>query len=202
MKSLLLAAFAVAAPLYSFAQFSKGDKVVEGAISVYIYRTPISEVDNYESRSSSLSVYPHIGFFINKHTSIGGGVGYQSSMYRAYQPGNIDYLSESRGTNLQVTVRRYASIADAFLFSLSSYASYSAGNFTQSSSTDKVKYKSAGISVGPSFHFFPTRNWAVEGGIGSIGYSRSIQKDIDRKSNSFHLSLGTFSFGLAYYFRQ
>lgn len=202
MKSLLLAVLACTAPFFSIAQFSKGDKVLSGSINATIFRSPQSAVDGFEVRSNSLSVSPHLGFFITERMLLGGGISYESSFTRAYQDGSPVYLNESRGVGFTFTARRYSTITEGLLFSISASASYRTGNFRQSSSEDKIKFSSGGINLSPSFHFFPTRHWAVEGGIGSIGYNTSVQKDMDKKSNNFNFGLGTFIFGLAYYFRE
>ncbi|HEY0769161.1 MAG TPA: hypothetical protein VGD31_02430, partial [Sphingobacteriaceae bacterium] len=81
-------------------------------------------------------------------------------------------------------------------------ASYGNGYSQASMSAEKSRNNSASVSVAPAFHFFPTKNWCIEGGVGSLSFSRSYQKATDTASKHFYLGLGTVSFGLAYYIRQ
>jgi hypothetical protein len=201
MKSLFLAAIAVATPLFSNAQFSKGDKSVGGSFNFSTQNSPPSSMDGYESRSTSLSIQPGFKYFISSNIAIGGSVGYHTSSSKSVSPSYLNTY-HSNGYSVALKVRRYATLSEGFIFSLGVEASHGFGSMSSSSSNSATEYYSFGLSAWPAFHFFPTKNWSIEGGIGSIGVSRARQSEIDRTSTSFGIGLGYLNFGIAYYFRK
>jgi hypothetical protein len=202
MRALILTAILAIAALPTSAQFSKGDKSIGGSVGVFVQKTPKSTVDGYESRYTSFSIQPHFRYLITEKLAVGGSIGYSTSRQRWSQANFSENTSHSNGYHIGLSIRRFATLAEGFLFSIGAETTYSDGYFKDSNSPEEVRYYSYGIGASPSFHFFPTKNFAIEGGIGNIGFSRSIQENIDRKTNQFSLSLGYLNFGLAYYFRQ
>jgi hypothetical protein len=109
---------------------------------------------------------------------------------------------------LVIFANRYFKISDKFLFSLKGLLAYSRGTDTntnvgsglnQSTTTDNYQLA---VNTSPNFLFFPSSKWAIEAGIGSIGYNYSRNLSNDGTSNYFNLDYGRVSLGIAYFIRR
>jgi hypothetical protein len=206
MKKLLALLFVIMS-IVSHAQFNKGDKFVGGYSGFDSHRATYVTNNGAVTKSTSVSVIPTIGFFINKNIAIGGSVGYNSS-YSKYTDGinSTPYTNKQTGQSLSsgVFIKRFLTISDKFLFALKGSVYYARGTTTYESGPNKTKHKDYGVnaSVSPSFIFFPTSKWGIEASLGSLSYDHSKNITDDSKHDSFGFSLGTFSLGFSYYLRK
>jgi len=204
MKYLVPVIF-LAISIQSFGQFSKGDKVLGGTVSL---NTSKSETNEFGTASdyNSFGVYPTFGVFLKSNLEVGGQVGYSSSSDEWSAPyGSSDRTSKFMTFGLYT--RWYFPISEKFLFALIASGSYGTGKdktllVNQAIITeDENKRNSITVGLRPTFVFFPSYRWGVQAGIGDLSYTHSKNKSSDDTSNQFGINYGYVNFGIAYYFR-
>ncbi len=223
MKKIISISF-VLLPCFAFAQFSKGQVYLGGTISASLFNsntpaTPNSTLSN--AKQSGFSLSPVFGYFLNPKIAVGGGIGYSNYTFEndyTYQyydaNNNIVYApgffkSKSNSVFVNTFLRYYIPISSSFYL-----AAQGRFNFTRSNAENnqtvvgypenitKTPSYSLGLSINPALVFFPSPKWSLEASVGSIGYNYSRDLPNTYSSNSFSLGLGSFSFGLAYYFKK
>jgi hypothetical protein len=80
-------------------------------------------------------------------------------------------------------------------------SNFARGSHTNTTGTVKNTSKSydMGVNAQPMFVFFPSPKWALEAGLGSVGFTHSRDLTADKRHNNFHLTYGGLSFGATYY---
>jgi hypothetical protein len=190
----------------SFSQFNKGDKVLSGSLSLNTGKNANSQFGT-DTRNTSFGIYPSMGVLINSNVEIGGQLGYSWS-HEEWNATNASTERKSNSLNAGVYMQRYFVISDKFLFSLIANISYGGGKdetlITNQTETNEAesKWNSIGVAFSPNFIFFPSFNWALQAGIGSLSYTRYKNKTSDDTSNQFGINYGYVGFGIAYYFRR
>jgi hypothetical protein len=192
----------------SFGQFIKGDKVLGGTFSFSGQRAPESPNGGPINKATSLSITPNFGILLNENLEIGLQVGYSSTEYERNTTTPTISNWGSRGMTVGLYTQRYFVITDKFLFSVTGNIRYDFGKTfdkTTNTITNEVtesedKDSSIGVTLRPSFIFFPSNNWAFQTSIGNISYSYS--NNDDQPVNLFNVNYGTINLGLSYYFRQ
>ena len=214
MKHAMLCCMFFLFALTSYAQFTRGDKALGGFINLNLGTEDGAYQEmNVESDAKSFSINPSLEVFISRNLSVGGGVGYsqQSNSIVYFHPTwTSEVLNKSSSVFLKLGAKRYFELSESFFFSVDGLFTIGKGKYTQTVfdvlTGESVKTSSddynASVSVGPSFHFFPTRRWSFQAGLGSLRYSFSRNKDQDLDSKNFGLNLGQLSFGISYFFRR
>jgi hypothetical protein len=185
----------------SSAQFVKGDKFIAGGYSMTVRNS--STGNGEDSKHRSFQIYPQLGFFLNERYAVGGGLSYSTTTNDFDYGQGATQNYKDRGFGLHAVARRYFPIADNFFFSMDATASYGRyrSTFDNGSSESTRKSYTISLDINPRLIFFPSQNWAIEGGIGGLSLSHSRGLSDDTKSTSFGLNYGSFSLGFAYFFR-
>lgn len=192
----------------SFGQFTKGDKVLSGSFSLSGQRASESPNGGAINKATSFSITPLFGILLNENLEIGLQVGYFSSKYERNTTTPIIDTWGSRGMTVGLYARRYFVITDKFLFSMTGNIGYNFGKtvyetintITNETTKSEDENSGFGVTLKPSFIFFPSYNWAFFASIGDISYSYSSNDD--QKENLFNVDYGIINLGLSYYFRQ
>jgi hypothetical protein len=149
-----------------------------------------------------------VGFFLNEKIAVGGGMGYTSSK-NEYDVTNFSSISSSKGINVSSFARYYIPISSSLYFVGHGEVSFIRANQkdvqnsgTQGTTTREYPSYTIGIAFKPIFIFFPTKNWGIEAGVGSLGYSYQRNLPSVSSNSSAYLNFGSFSFGVAYYFAK
>jgi hypothetical protein len=195
MKAIILFGFALL-PLVTSAQFERGQLFVGGSLA------GSSVATNYtgytKEVTTSLTLLPSIGFFLNSKVALGIGLGYTASWDSFNEPiSPLNNTSEHASSfNINSFVRRYIPITNSFYIALQGQVSF----MRTSPVYSQLESYSVGANVSPIFIFFPSRKWGIEAGVGSLGYTYNRTLPNIASTNTFSFSSGTFSLGLAYYF--
>lgn len=194
-------------PSFLYAQFSRGQIYSSGSLSLskgsQDYST--SQYLN-QTNANQFSIALATGVFVNNKVAVGGGIGYGHS-YQETVYGTGSQNSKINSINASVFVRRYVKITDSFFFSAEGKVQY--GNSSTDTyqnnggvvTTASDKYHSVNLNVTPFFIFFPSKTWAIEAGIGTVGYD-SYKRDSSYKGNGFVVNFGSINLGLSYYFKR
>jgi hypothetical protein len=201
MKFLTLSFFLL--PFAACCQFTKADKLLGGTMNFRSQNYPIDAGQGYVVHGD-FSIAPQFGYFLNESLAIGVVTGFNNN-YDKYHTINYNSDAKSHGYDLSLFTRKYFTISDNFFFAVNGSAGFSQSKSTvtnTNTSNNESKSYSANVDLRPMLVFFPSRNWGIEGGIGSINYSHGKTHGNERSSNYFNASLGGIYFGIAYYFRK
>jgi len=195
MKNFILMAIGLA-PCLVFGQFDKGQIYLGGTLSTSIHNTPtVASV----SLSNAFEVSPSFNVFLNNRLSLGASIGYSCMKAQVFNPITATVISGTTNTiSFSPIARYYLPISSSFFVAFQGQASYSHSN-------SNIYYASDfgyGINFSPVFIFFPVPRWGIEGTIGAIGYTRTHYASSSTFDNNFILNAGSFSFGVAYYFKR
>jgi hypothetical protein len=195
MKNFILLA-ACLLPCLVFGQFDKGQVYLGGTLSTSVHNTPtVPSV----SLSNAFEVSPSLNIFLNTKLSLGASIGYSYTKAQVFVPNTGTVVSGTTNTiSFSPTARYYLPISSSFYVALQGQVSYSHSN-------SNIYYTSDfgyGINFNPVFIFFPVPQWGIEGTIGSIGYAKTHYTYSSTFDNNFTLNAGSFSFGVAYYFKR
>lgn len=195
--------------LASFGQFTRGDKYLGGYFNFSTRRTPDSN-GGLTKVYNNFGITPTMGFFLNERLAIGGQLGY-SIDYNKFGASSSDYTkTTTQHINPGFFVRSYYKITDKFYFTIigninfdrqedkSTYINNNSNYFSES----KTASYDLSANVVPNFVFFPSRNWAIDLSIGSVGYTFTKTLNSPYKSNYFNINYGYNSLGVFYYFRS
>jgi hypothetical protein len=213
MKKIIVSLLAIA-PVFAFAQFSKGTVFLGGSLSSVIQNADNKQTGfpNPSSQSNTVfAISPSIGFFVSEKMAIGSSITYSTSVQKYTYPANTfsSYTSQAEQNSVGINpyIRYYLPISSSIYFGLQGGVSFSRGNQkstqfngTSQPPTTEIPLYTLGASVRPIFIFFPSPKWGIEASIGSLGYTYMRDLPDAGSSNSFGLSAGSFSFGIAYYF--
>ncbi len=190
-------------PISLSAQFNKGDKFIGGSLSIQTLHSPYTPDIMFFTKGTGITISPQIGFLLNEKLAFGGNLIYSSIHYVA-GPDTSEATSDMHTYSIGLFLRRYYSINEKFLFSLTGNADYGRGKNQYSSkvSDDETKNYKYSISVYPSFIFFPSQKWGIEASIGNISYDHTKTIDSDNKTDTFGIGYGSFILGFAYYFQK
>lgn len=207
MKKILLI-IVVLLPMLSHAQFTKGDKVLGGSLSMAFQNQNSSEYET-KSKGTYFSIQPRLGLLVNEKLELGGNVGYYSSSQKSESPSST-YTNEERSISAGIYARPYFALTDKFLFSLLVQSNFSrgyqitpqydpnTGGYTDS----KTKKYSIVSGVRPTFHFFPSPQWGFELGFSALGHTYEHNLSTDFVGNYFTLTYSVVNIGVSYYFRK
>lgn len=212
-------------PSLASAQFSKGQVFLGGSLSAsannsnYIVATGGSG----PIKSTSLSIAPTVGFFVSPKLAIGGSIGYSGSTSQYDYPTSyitngvfistlLSIKSVTKSLQVSTFARYYVPLASNFYFALQGQLNFTRSASDQTNPTfDGTNYVettrrspsySLGLSVRPTFVFFPTQRWSVEGGVGNLSFTRTRYLPNVYSANDLTFNAGTFTFGVAYYFSK
>jgi hypothetical protein len=200
----LLTIFVLATSVQAFAQFTEGDKVLGGTLWINSNIQPSGS--GGVTKSQFVNIVPSFGTFVNSSLEVGGQLGYSASFYRYGQ----SFIQENKttGPTVGIYARKYFPLADKFFFSLQGAFTYSfskstnksTDTFTNTVVETETTRNTFGLSVYPQFIFFPSANWGLQAGFGSIGYTFS--RSGSGNQNQININHGQVGFGISYYFRK
>lgn len=146
---------------------------------------------------------PLMGFLLNEKFAMGGRLAYS---YYNSKYGDQTYVRDYTATRYSIALisRRYFSITEKFVFAIDGNLVYSRGRESEMDNTTESKTKNyqIGISLSPTFIFFPSPKWGLEASIGAISYDYSRNLSNDSDQNYFNLEYGRINLGISYYFRR
>ena len=195
MKYLFLLLFSL--PLTTYGQFTKGDIFLGGSFGFSTRNSEDNLPSNYV-KSNIFSLQPQFGYFLNNKLALGGNLGFSTINQEAITPNGTRFLNDSRGITIGFILRRYFQISDKFFISIDGNT-YFENRVTNAASTSKSNF--IGIDLSPVFSFFPSNNWAIEAGIGSISYEH-VNHESGSNTNIFEMNYGSLNLGLTYFFRR
>jgi hypothetical protein len=211
-------------PSFAVAQFTKGQVFLGGTLSATNNNNDLPTIPSGSSlKSSTFSVTPVVGFFINPKLALGGSIGYATGTSQfdyanyglvngAYTYTILSQKSVSKSLLVSTFARYYVPLGNSFYFTLQGQLNftrtandqtspqYNGTNYDQV--TQRTPSYSLGVSVRPAFVFFPTPRWSIEGGVGNLSFTRTRYLPDVYSANNFSLNAGTFTFGVAYYFKR
>lgn len=214
-KILTLSLFVL--PFFSIAQFNKGQVYVGGTLSASLQNTDASTgyTGSGLTKSNTINASPAVGFFLSPKVAVGGTIGYGHS-FQEYDFQSFDVntgttvtsfqKNKNNGVSIGAIARYFVPLSTSVYFALHEQLSFTRstsetvqGTSAQETTTQSPSY-TLGLSVRPVLIFFPSPHWGIEAGVGSVGYSYIRVLPDQASTNTFTLSAGSFSFGLAYYF--
>jgi hypothetical protein len=220
MKKIIVF-FIALIPSFAFAQFSKGQVFIGGTLSTSLQSSNVKDVQpnggSNLSKNNSLSISPGVGFFLNPKIAIGGGINYNYSfqqydyLYLDYNTGTYinDYSKYStNGIGISAFTRYYMPLSNSIYFALQGQINFTRANRTNvnktgtQETTQEIPSYSLGLTIKPVFIFFPSPKWGIEASVGSLGYTYQRGLPDVSSSDTFIVSAGSFSLGLAYYFAK
>jgi hypothetical protein len=210
----LITTIILAVSLQAYGQFVEGDKVLGGGFSWQLHSEPKTS-NGTANRSRSLNVSPIFGMLVNPSLEFGVRVSYGVTFNETTHEvnGQPAQVSESNYTSpsLGLYARKYFSLADIFLFSVAGEISYG----TSSSSTkitnvttgvvffeEERDRRNIGVAIRPQFTFLASQNWAIQLGIGHLGYSFIKDKTEGDTQNNFTAGYDIVGLDVTYYFRK
>ena len=203
MKSLIAIAFVVL-PYFAWAQFTTGQLFLGGSLSASAATTTNNSYA-YKETTNQFSAAPSIGYFLNPKISIGTGIGYSAS-YQKDVSGSSSQKNNDHYYYLSPFARYYLSITGSFFIALQGQVNLSRGTTTQfsplSGAVNTTPSYNLGATISPIFIFFPSPKWGIEAGVGSLGYNYTRNLPDVSSTGTFSLNSGTFTLGLAYYFKR
>lgn len=187
MKKLVLTVAAVFAFGFANAQeknessegFSKGDVFVTGALTFGSQKTGDFKVNTFE-------LAPSVGYFVSENIAIGATVGFQSLKA---DNGAVD--ATNSGTSFGAFGRYYFTPASKFSVFAELGFDYTTTD-TEFDANDgdvfasSFETKELGLGLGAGINYFVSSNFAIEAGLGVLGYSSNDNGgDGAEKTNSF-----------------
>ncbi|MCR9226240.1 MAG: autotransporter outer membrane beta-barrel domain-containing protein [Flavobacteriaceae bacterium] len=165
-----------------------------------------------ERKSSSIAVFPNIGYTMAEDWMVGlrTGYGFSKNQTDRVDSGDIATGSESRSESFTVApyVRRYFGLTRSLLVNLQGEIGYG-HTWTESTSSDTNRSSTKGnqyfVAVRPGLSFFVSDKLALEAFIGALNYSSSkvdFSSGETTQTNYFRFDLDSSNilFGLSYYF--
>jgi len=204
MKKLILLVAAVAGLGSLNAQsIGKGAIQLGGTVGFNSTTDKPAQGSNNEETWTDFNVTPRAAYFITDDISVGLGIGFASSTYKADPNAN-----ERTTTGLSFTpnVSYYKMFNDQFGLFGSLGIGYTMGS-TETKNVANSKTSNTGLNVGvtPGIIFFPADKWAIHAQLtNGLGYSSTSYKANDTDINtvsSFGLNLGlsNVAFGVSYF---
>ncbi|RNI32219.1 hypothetical protein EFA69_02515 [Rufibacter immobilis] len=213
MKKLFIIAALLGSATLSHAQ-DFGKTLITGAVSYSSSKTENGDT-NFDSKNSTFSLNPKVGFFVSPRFAIGVSAGYESRstpqlinlpIYNGngYNTAYVQIDYETKTFNVGPFVRLYQPVGNKAAFFGQANAYYSSGK-SEYEDTPNVTFstysnKGGGVSLAPGFVFFPTNTLGLELTMGNIGYtmmkSEPEGSDSSTKTSSFNANLGLSSVSL------
>lgn len=217
MKQILLTV-AIIITLYSqtSAQIQKGARLLEGVISFnssssknefYVSNWWIST--NAESKATSFSFQPKIGFFTSETFLVGIGADYEYSSYESSP-------SSKQKTSLYFLnpyIRKYFVLKEKLFFTVSLNVLVGGGRdeYHSTSNVLDIDVFEWRTNVTPGLTYFVSNQWAVTANFGQLFYNyrkETVDHDLDDQPDNVDKSFGasfqfnTFGIGIQYYLRN
>ncbi len=189
----------------AIAQPVKGKTLLGGSVSLHRYNDFFF---GYEAKRTDIFFTPSIGYFVGERIVIGTGIGLQYYNYK------YDNLPNSRNKYIGINVNPHSiyflSTGSAgiylrngihFFYGIRKEIYYDF--FQEQDITKKFKSSAIGIYCTPVLYYYFTPTIMATSSIGSIGYTRRVEKDeYDNKETTgrfyTEIHLRNISFGLIF----
>lgn len=197
------------APMLVSAQFARGDMYLTGNLSFSTSETEFTEPYKRNNRTSTLTIAPSFGFFLNESVAIGPSFKYAASWFSTSGP-TINVETESNSFAAGIFATKYLELSDKFFFAISGDIKYGIESESQPLydpvtgilNVSEVDYNALAVSVTPSFIFFPSNRWSVNASVGSLTYKYWNDPDYNTTKNDAAFDLGTVWLGVSYYLKR
>lgn len=201
MKKIILLAFLITVSI-SKAQ-DKGTWVFGGELGFRNTNFNDNNSANLsDTNSEQLNIFARTGYiFKNSNFEVGLGLGYGSSKNNSLNfNGDRKFIT----TVIAPYIKKYFPINDKFAFHLIGEFGYRKSYVETPTSNNEVDMQEYGFVLRPGFVYFFTKNIALTGNIGSLGYLKNEDKyfnleDSEYETFSFSLNSTNIMFGFAYY---
>ena len=199
MKKIILLVFLFTVSL-SKAQ-DKGTWVFGGELG--FRDTNFTDNNNLSGNNSEqLNIFAKAGYvFTNTNFEVGLGLGYGSTKNNSLNfNGDKKFIS----TVIAPYIKKYFPVNDKFAFHLIGEFGYRKSYVETPTSNNEVDQQEYGFVLRPGFVYFLTKNIALTGNIGSLGYNKSDNKYLNSQDSkyetfSFNIDSTNIMFGFAYY---
>lgn len=188
MKRLVLATALLLVSTLSFAQITKGDIQLGGAINFNKVESPLNDFSNF-------SIIPRAGFFVSDLTSVGITTGFTSSKLNG---------AKSNLFQFGVYARFHKMVADQFYIYLQPSLAFGTGSEENGNAPD-TDVSSFNIGIAPGMTYFLSPKFALEMNFGSLAYNSTTNKnsgvESKRENYGLNLNLNTITLGFSYYIK-
>lgn len=198
MKHIYTMALLVLLNLSVSGQFQKGDRFVNGNISLTSYRFSDSNGD-LNTKYFSLNIGPDVGYFTSNDVALGFGLAYG---YGRNKTMSGSYEDKSHSFHASFLGRKYFAVGENFALTLTNtvYAGMQKFEYQNTAVTESKGFN-LGVMLQPGLVFLLSPNWSIDMNLGMIGYG--FERNTTNKTNTgrFNLNAGTMSLGWTYYLR-
>lgn len=226
MKKTMLAIFLLGS-LTVQAQLSKGNRQIGGNINLSVTSKDDALFHLYavtypaEKKATTIHVSPSMGFFISDNMVFGGNVSFLSSTEKnTVDYADFDLVHEESNNIIAIGpyFRAYKPLGESAALFLQANVTVGFGKSHSELEYDFTNIETDGkltlidIGLRPGFTFFLSKNWAIEGMFGVLGYSNltktlddeSVADSGEKKEQStekfdLNLRLSSFSIGIQYF---
>lgn len=201
MKNIFLFIFFVL-PAMATAQFTKGDAFLGGTVSGSLGNN--SSDNSMNTKSRDLRIAPIVGFLISDRFALGGKLEFGLSK-NISETSSSQITSTNKNYGVGAMGKYFFPLSEKFMFALTGNIYYSRSHFENQSNggvVNDIKGYTLGLTVNPTFLYFPSKRWGFEANIGSIGYTHYQDLSRNFSHDNFQATYGSISLGVAYYFRN
>lgn len=224
MKQILLTVTIITLYSQTSAQIQKGAKLLEGVISFNSRRTTGDFIsngsfvnNNVNSKTTSFSLQPKIGFFTSETFLVGIGAAYEYSHFKATSPVVPSYISLQKKNLyfLNPYVRKYFLLKENLFFTISLNLLIGRGREEYNwmggvTNFDVVEWRT---NITPGLTYFVSDQWAVTANFGQLFYNyrkETLDSDVGmdgefadiEKDFGASFQFNTFGIGIQYYLRN
>lgn len=217
MRKLLTLAMLSAFALAANAQTEKGKTIVGGTIG---YSNDKNNNDHVDSKQTTFTLLPSIGYFIKDNLALGLGIGYSSVTANTSEKSEFLMNQKNKTDNFIVSpfIRHYVNISDQFKFFSQLSVPMRWGNVKTEvgSGNPAVNYvpgssyktSSIGVSIAPGLAYFPTRRIGIQLSVDGLSYfwnkaeHKNQSPESVSKSNEFNFGTDFFApkIGIQFHF--
>ncbi len=187
--TVLLSSFAIAAT----AQFEKGQKLLGGSIGFSLRDLSQRPTQNFDYKSSSVSLKPSFGWFTKTNQLVGIAVEYsRSSTTQSNQPNNVVYKSYNNSAGASIFTQHFFPIVQRLYFTLkgSGGVNYLYEKNTNSSTGPSSESKNTGLEVkvalAPGLSYQVNKHFLFDLSLNDLvyaAYNRRVFKSVNPQVN-------------------
>lgn len=158
-----------------------------------------TEVSNSESKGSSWSINPVVGYFIKENLVVGLRTGFNFGNYEGVYDSGDNYERDFKGYNVSPYLRKYFSLSKKLAFNLEGGVMYSKrwdDNSTENNSLNELnKSNSSSLFIGitPGITYSLSNKVYLYSNLGNLGYYKNKWESDYETSTSDLFSFGLFT---------
>jgi hypothetical protein len=189
----------------SFAQFSKGDKLLGGSINFHGNSNSLTTPGvNYGSNGFATNLSPRFGFFYKENKMVGISLSGNYSRGKSTIAANVEEKNTTYGAGIGLFARNYKAFSSQFGW----FLDYAGGvnHFSNKSERTltpdfKTKQLSFNFGIAPGLYYKVSPKALIDASFGGIGANYSTHYNGNNKSRNFSAGLNfpsNFSFGIQF----